>query len=130
LTWRASDLIGKEVYDAAGEEIGEVGDVLLANTGEIAGFVGGAFRLGEDSVPAPFAAVEIVPTRATAMTGSIETARLNPVPATTEKAWFNYLESEADRVEADEGRAPVPAAFRTTVRTLAPNRTRRPPCAQ
>src|SRR5688572_4617124 len=38
-TWRASKLIGKDVHDSTGQDIGDVNDVLVGRNGQVAGLV-------------------------------------------------------------------------------------------
>lgn len=60
-TWRASELIGKDVYGANNEDIGEVGDVLLNRNGQVIGVVldvGGFLGLGETNVAVPMQALQ------------------------------------------------------------------------
>lgn len=51
--WLASRLIGRQVYNAGGEEIGDVNDVVVTNDGDVAAVVvgvGGFLGLGEKRV--------------------------------------------------------------------------------
>lgn len=59
--WKASELIGKDVYGANNEDIGEVGDVLINRNGQVAGLVvdvGGFLGLGETHVAVPLHALQ------------------------------------------------------------------------
>jgi sporulation protein YlmC with PRC-barrel domain len=51
--WRASKLIGLNVYNAANEKIGDINEILLAGDGKVAGVVvgvGGYLGMGEHDV--------------------------------------------------------------------------------
>lgn len=57
----ASEVIGKDVYNASGEKIGTVGDILLETIGkEIMAVVrfGGAVTTADDSYPLPISVLE------------------------------------------------------------------------
>lgn len=59
--WRASELIGKDVYGSNNEDIGEVNDVLIGQNGQIRGVivgVGGFLGLGETNVALPMQAFQ------------------------------------------------------------------------
>ena len=59
----ASDYIGKRVYDTAGNDIGEVNDLILSNDGKIQATilgVGGFLGIGEKDVAVPVSSVEMV----------------------------------------------------------------------
>jgi sporulation protein YlmC with PRC-barrel domain len=58
-----SDYIGKRVYDASGNDIGEVNDIILSADGKLAATilgVGGFLGIGEKDVAVPVGAVKIV----------------------------------------------------------------------
>jgi sporulation protein YlmC with PRC-barrel domain len=60
--WRASKLIGTDVYGPDGKSIGSVNDVVIADNGQIKGVVvgvGGFLGVGEKNVALPFAALNI-----------------------------------------------------------------------
>ena len=60
--WRGSKLIGTTVYGQDNASIGEVGDVLIGNDGQIRAAVigvGGFLGVGEKSVAVPFDALNI-----------------------------------------------------------------------
>jgi len=87
--WRASKLIGVNVYNEQNNSVGEIDEVLLDHTGKIAGFVigvGGFLGMGEHEVLIPFDQLKFVnePIRAASIT-PITTPR----PATTEAATTN-----------------------------------------
>jgi sporulation protein YlmC with PRC-barrel domain len=59
----ASDYIGKRVYDASGNDIGEVNDIILSTDGKLAATilgVGGFLGIGEKDVAVPVGAVKFV----------------------------------------------------------------------
>jgi len=71
----ASDLEDTDVYNAAGEEIGEVEDVVLTKKGEAMALVvsvGGFLGLGEKNVAIPVTAVEITADPNRGITGTDE----------------------------------------------------------
>jgi sporulation protein YlmC with PRC-barrel domain len=60
-TWRATELMGKNVYGSNNEDIGEIGDILLNKDGRIVGVVldvGGFLGLGETNVAVPMHALQ------------------------------------------------------------------------
>jgi sporulation protein YlmC with PRC-barrel domain len=60
-TWRATELMGKNVYGSNNEDIGEIGDILLNKDGRIVGVVldvGGFLGLGETNVAVPMRALQ------------------------------------------------------------------------
>lgn len=62
--WRGSRLIGAEIYTAGNERIGEVNEILVADTGSVVAVVlgvGGFLGLGEKNVAVPFGAIEWSP---------------------------------------------------------------------
>ena len=71
--WRASKLIGVNVYNEQNNSVGEIDEVLLDHTGKVAGFVigvGGFLGMGEHEVLIPFDQVKFVnePVRSTSTT--------------------------------------------------------------
>ena len=59
--WRASDLIGKDVYGANNEDMGEVGDVLIDRNGQVRAVVldlGGFLGIGETQVAVPMQSLQ------------------------------------------------------------------------
>jgi sporulation protein YlmC with PRC-barrel domain len=87
--WRASKLIGVNVYNEQNNSVGEIDEVLLDHTGKIAGFVigvGGFLGMGEHEVLIPFNQVKFVnePVRTTSTTPTT-----TPRPATTGAATTN-----------------------------------------
>jgi sporulation protein YlmC with PRC-barrel domain len=59
--WRASELVGKDVYGSNNEDIGEVSDVLIGQNGQVRGVivgVGGFLGLGETNVALPMQAFQ------------------------------------------------------------------------
>lgn len=62
--WRVSDLQGKSVYDANGESIGEINDVLVSQDGSVNAViigVGGFLGIGEKDVAVNTAALQLKP---------------------------------------------------------------------
>jgi sporulation protein YlmC with PRC-barrel domain len=81
--WRASKLVGVDVYNEQNEKVGDINEVLLAHTGKVAGVVigvGGFLGMGEHDVLIPFDQIKFVnePMRAAS-------TAVNP-PATTGSA--------------------------------------------
>ena len=61
--WRASKLVGVNVYNEKNESIGEINEVLLDHSGKVSGFVigvGGFLGMGEHDVLVPFDQVKFV----------------------------------------------------------------------
>lgn len=57
MTFRASKLIGSTVYNSANENIGDINEILLDNTGKVSRVVigvGGFLGMGERNVAVPF----------------------------------------------------------------------------
>lgn len=62
-TLRASDLIGRDVYGADNQDIGEVNDVLLNRSGQVEALVigvGGFLGIGESNIAVPLQAVRFM----------------------------------------------------------------------
>lgn len=62
-TLRASDLIGRDVYGADNQDIGEVNDVLLNRNGQVEALVigvGGFLGIGESNIAVPLQAVRFM----------------------------------------------------------------------
>lgn len=86
--WRASKLVGVNVYNEQNNSVGEIDEVLLDHTGKVAGFVigvGGFLGMGEHEVLIPFDQVKFVnePVR------SASTTTTTTRPATTGAATTN-----------------------------------------
>jgi len=74
-TWRASKLIGNNVYGGNGQDIGEVNDVLINRNGQVAALVldvGGFLGIGGSQVAVPMQSVQFsqAGTTGTGATGS------------------------------------------------------------
>lgn len=98
--WRASKLVGVNVYNAANEKIGDISEVLLDSTGKVAGViigVGGFLGMGEHDVLVQLDQLKFVnepvrttTTKTTTTTGtgtSATTTTTRPVRAANEK-WY------------------------------------------
>jgi sporulation protein YlmC with PRC-barrel domain len=97
--WRASKLIGVDVYNNANEKIGDINEILLAPNGDVAGViigVGGFLGMGEHDVLVKLDQIKFVtePVRTTTTTSSQRPATTTgtsvttrPVRATNEK-WY------------------------------------------
>lgn len=97
---RASDLIGRDVMGPNNEDVGEVEDILLDPTGQVAAFVielDGAFGLGDREVAVPLSAVRVNPIDTTATTGTIPGAGL---PASTPEGQEVRNENRISRILA------------------------------
>jgi sporulation protein YlmC with PRC-barrel domain len=73
--WRASDLIGRDVFSPSGEDIGEISNLILRRDGQISAFVievGGFLGLGEHKVAVVPEAVQIDPIDTTATAGTVQ----------------------------------------------------------
>ena len=60
--WRASKLVGVNVYNDANEKIGDINDVILDKSGKVENIilgVGGFLGMGEKDVAVPFNAVQV-----------------------------------------------------------------------
>jgi sporulation protein YlmC with PRC-barrel domain len=93
--WRASKLVGVDIYNSSNENIGEVNEILVDGTGKIDAVVigvGGFLGIGEKNVALPFTSVKWmdVPVRTAANTNPPATtapagdtaAPMTPAPAT------------------------------------------------
>lgn len=70
---RASELIGKDVYGANNEDIGDVDDVLINANGQVIGVVvgvGGFLGIGETNIAVPMSALQFRPREAARNTGA------------------------------------------------------------
>src|SRR6476620_7257151 len=83
--WRASKLVGVDVYNEANEKIGDINEVILDRSGKVANVilgVGGVLGLGEHYVAVAFDKLKWVDQPATSTTASTTSAPAN-APATT-----------------------------------------------
>jgi len=83
--WRASKLAGIDVYNEANEKIGDINEVILDRSGNVANVilgVGGVLGLGEHYVAVPFNKLKWVDQPVTSTTSSTTSAPAN-APATT-----------------------------------------------
>ncbi len=83
--WRASKLVHVDVYNEANEKIGDINDVILDRSGNVAKVilgVGGVLGLGEHYVAVAFDKLKWVDQPATSTTASTTSAPAN-APATT-----------------------------------------------
>ncbi len=83
--WRASKLAGIDVYNEANEKIGDINEVILDRSGNVANVilgVGGVLGLGEHYVAVPFNKLKWVDQPVTSTTSSTTSASAN-APATT-----------------------------------------------
>ena len=96
--WRASKLIGLNVYNDKNEKLGDINEILLDKSGKIEGVVigvGGFLGMGEHDIKVDMAKLKFVDepvrTSATTSTTSTTTGEANR-PATTtrstEKQWY------------------------------------------
>lgn len=61
--WRGAKLVGTEIYNENSERIGEVNDMLVADSGHVVAVVigvGGFLGLGEKNIAVPFQSIEWV----------------------------------------------------------------------
>jgi sporulation protein YlmC with PRC-barrel domain len=89
--WRASKLVGLNVYNQANEKIGDINEVILDKSGKVAKVilgVGGFLGMGEHDVAVPFDKLKWMnePARSTTASNSIAPA---DKPATTTGASSN-----------------------------------------
>ena len=71
--WRASKLIGVDVYNQQNEKLGEISELILTSSGQIAGAVigvGGFLGMGERDVMVPLNQLRFTNTEGGATTGS------------------------------------------------------------
>ena len=88
--WRASKLVGVNVYNDQNTKVGEIDEVLLDHTGKVAGFVisvGGFLGMGEHEVLIPFDQVKFVnePVRSAATTTTTQPATTGASTSTNTK---------------------------------------------
>lgn len=86
--WRASKLVGVNVYNGANEKVGDINEIILDRSGKVANVilgVGGFLGLGEHYVAVPFDKLTWVDQPATSTTASTTTAPTN-APGTTTAA--------------------------------------------
>jgi sporulation protein YlmC with PRC-barrel domain len=101
--WRASKLIGVDVYNDQNEKLGDIGEVMLDASGKIVGLVievGGFLGMGERNVMVPFDKLKFVSeprqsvttttTRPTTTTGTADRPATTTIttPRTVEKKWY------------------------------------------
>lgn len=85
--WRASKLVGVNVYNDQNNSVGEIDEVLIDHSGKVVGFVvgvGGFLGMGEHEVLLPFEQVRFVnePVRSASAT-TTNTNAANTAPANT-----------------------------------------------
>lgn len=108
--WRASKLVGVDIYGPDNKSIGDVNDVLINRDGSIKAVVigvGGFLGVGEKSVALPFSAIQWMDAPATSAASNTATA-----PATT-----GSVPAAGTAPSANTGTAPAtttPAAPTTT----------------
>jgi sporulation protein YlmC with PRC-barrel domain len=96
--WRASKLIGVDVYNGQNEKVGDINEVLLDQSGKVTGFVigvGGFLGMGEHDVLLAFDQVKFVNEPVKANTASMAPqpgATTGAAPTTTttasDKKWY------------------------------------------
>jgi sporulation protein YlmC with PRC-barrel domain len=97
--WRASKLIGLNVYNDQNEKLGDINEILLDKSGKVDGVVigvGGFLGVGENNIKVEMAKLKFVdePVRTSATTGTTtgEANRSTSTPAATtrsaEKRWY------------------------------------------
>jgi sporulation protein YlmC with PRC-barrel domain len=114
--WRASKLVGLNVYNQANEKIGDVNEVILDKSGKVAKVilgVGGFLGMGEHDVAVPFDKLKWMnePVRSTTASNSKTPADR---PATTTGA----APSNADTRNANEKWYPDHAVYNATKEQL------------
>jgi sporulation protein YlmC with PRC-barrel domain len=100
--WRASKLVGLNVYNDQNEKIGDINDVLLDHSGKAAGIVigvGGFLGMGEHYVMLPFDKVKFVnePARTASTTSSTR-------PSTTGGSTAPATQSTASTTRSNENK--------------------------
>jgi sporulation protein YlmC with PRC-barrel domain len=102
--WRASKLVGVDVYNDQNEKLGDIGDVMLDGSGKVVGIVvevGGFLGVGQRNVMVPLDKLKFVSeprrtattttTRPTTTTGTADrpaTTTTTTTPRTDEKKWY------------------------------------------
>src|SRR6266576_3962720 len=107
--WRASKLVGLNVYNPANEKIGDINEVILDKSGKVAKVVlgvGGFLGMGEHDVAVPFDKLKWMNEPARSTTASNSTAPADK-PATTTGA----ASSNADTRNANEKWYPDHAVY-------------------
>lgn len=87
---RASQLIGKDVQNQQGEEVGEISDLMLNTRGNIDFLI---LSRGDDLVPIPWQAVK-QPGAEDALVVNMDKAKLDKAPRFSEKDWAGFNETE------------------------------------
>jgi sporulation protein YlmC with PRC-barrel domain len=101
--WRASKLIGVDVYNDQNEKLGDIGEVMLDASGKVVGLVievGGFLGMGQRNVMVPLDKLKFVSeprqsvttttTRPTTTTGTADrpATTTTTTPRTAEKKWY------------------------------------------
>jgi sporulation protein YlmC with PRC-barrel domain len=86
--WRASKLVGLNVYDTQNAKVGDIEDVLIEPSGKVAGAVigvGGFLGIGEHAVLIPFDQIKFMnePASRTTTTATAPTTTTTTPPAAT-----------------------------------------------
>jgi sporulation protein YlmC with PRC-barrel domain len=114
--WRASKLVGVNVYNEANEKIGDINEVILDKSGKVANVilgVGGFLGMGEHYVAVAFDKLKWVNEPARSTTSSTSTAPANN-PATN-------VDSNARTTSDGTARTTTGAATTTTTRSANEN---------
>jgi sporulation protein YlmC with PRC-barrel domain len=117
--WRASKLVGLNVYNQANEKIGDINEVILDKSGKVAKVilgVGGFLGMGEHDVAVPFDKLKWVnePVRSAAASNSTAPAASDGTPRTTTGAAPNT----ASPRNANENWYPDHAVYNATKEQL------------
>ena len=91
--WRASKLIGVDVYNAQNEKLGDINEVLLDQGGKVAGLVigvGGFLGLGEHDIMVEMDKLKFVnePMRSTTTTTTTTTGTATTTTRSANERWY------------------------------------------
>ena len=93
---RASKLIGQEIRNQQGEELGEITDLMLDNEGNVDYLIlsrGGVMGVGSNYVPIPWDAVQ-QPGAQEALVVNVDKSKLDKAPSFSKDEWANFNRPE------------------------------------
>ena len=112
--WRASKLMGLDVYNEANEKLGDVNELILDKNGKVSAVVigvGGFLGMGEHDVAVPFSEVKFVDQPRTSNTSDNRPAGANP--NNTNPSRTDGRPSGADAAPTTAGPVPTTGAATT-----------------
>lgn len=89
-SFRASDLMGMKVTNDQGEQLGDVNDIVISDTGRVQYLIlsqGGVPGIGNKMIPVPFFAVRVNTMGNEVILSNIDKKKLEQAPSFTKEEW-------------------------------------------